>query len=123
MTERRVGSASNPLYRKNYKRKYRKLKRSRRGKYSRKMSLKARITKVLMRKAETKYYDRALENKQLYHNLGAGVGGLIPLSVTSIGEFFHPWAFIAKGTDRFQRIGDKITPRGMSLKLYLANII
>lgn len=74
-----------------------------------------------MKKAETKYYDRALENHQLYHNLGSNVGGLVPVNVTAIPQFFNPWAFVDKGTGRFQRIGDKITPRGMSLKLYLAN--
>jgi len=74
-----------------------------------------------MKKAETKYYDRSLENHQLYHNLGSNVGGLVPVNVTSIPQFFNPWAFIGKGDNRFQRIGDKITPRGMSLKLYLAN--
>jgi len=74
-----------------------------------------------MKKAETKYYDRALENHQLYHNLGSNVGGLVPVNVTAIPQFFNPWAFIDKGTGRFQRIGDKITPRGMSLKLYIAN--
>lgn len=73
-----------------------------------------------MKKAETKYFDRALENHQLYHNLGSNIGGLIPLSPTAIPQFFNPWAFIAQGTGRFQRIGDKITPRGMSLKLYIA---
>lgn len=74
-----------------------------------------------MKNAETKYYDRGLENHQLYHNLGSNVGGLVPVNVTSIPQFFNPWAFIDKGTGRFQRIGDKITPRGMSLKLYMAN--
>lgn len=97
---------------------------SRRGKYARRrgrQSLRATVTKVLMKRAETKYFDRALENHQLYHNLGSNVGGLVPVNVTAIPQFFNPWAFIAKGTDRFQRVGDKITPRGMSLKLYLAN--
>jgi len=99
-------------------------KRSRRGKYSRRAgrrSLKALVARVLMKRAETKYYDRALENHQLYHNLGSNVGGLVPVNITAIPQFFNPWAFISKGTNRFERIGDKITPRGMSLKLYLAN--
>lgn len=74
-----------------------------------------------MKNSETKYYDRALENHQLYHNLGSNVGGLVPVTITAIPQFFNPWAFIDKGTNRFNRIGDRITPRGMSLKLYLAN--
>jgi len=84
-------------------------------------SFSARVKKVLMKNVETKYLDKALENHQLYHNLGSNFGGLVPLSITAIPQFFNPWAFIAKGTDRNQRIGDKITPRGMSLKLYIAN--
>lgn len=100
-------------------------KKTRTGKSSRRRgargSLKQTIAAVLMKKAETKYYDRALENHQLYHNLGSNVGGLVPVNVTAIPQFFNPWAFIDKGTGRFGRIGDKITPRGMSLKLYIAN--
>lgn len=108
-------------YKKSYKSKYRKWKKRARGKYSQKTSFRARVKRVLMKNAETKYYDRGLENHQLYHNLGSNVGGLVPVNVTSIPQFFNPWAFIDKGTGRFQRVGDKITPRGMSLKLYLAN--
>ena len=99
-------------------------KKTRRGTFTRRgnrQSFKARVTRVLMKKAETKYYDRALENHQLYHNLGSNIGGLVPVNVTSIPQFFNPWAFIGRGDQRSQRIGDKITPRGMALKLYLAN--
>jgi len=111
-----------------FKRKYSKYnkswKKSRRGKYSRKYrkaTFQSRVKKVLLKTAETKYYDRGLENHQLYHNLGSNVGGLVPVNVTAIPQFFNPWAFINKGVERYNRIGDKITPRGMSLKLYLAN--
>lgn len=88
---------------------------------TRKTNFASRVKKVLMKNAETKYFDKALENHQLYHNLGSNFGGVVPLSVSAIPQFFNPWAFIGKGTGREQRIGDKITPRGMSLKLYLAN--
>ncbi len=40
--------------------------------------------------------------------------------MTSSSDWFNPWAKITQGTGRNQRIGDKITPRGMSLKIYLA---
>lgn len=108
-----------------YKRKYRSrpYKKSRRGKYSRRrprMSFKARVKKVLMKNSETKYYDIATENRQLYHNLG-GNGVSIPLSVTSLTPWFNPWLNIQEGSQRFNRIGDKITPVGMSLKIFLAN--
>lgn len=73
-----------------------------------------------MKTTETKYYDIGLENAQLYHNLGYG-GLLPPTTITSVPELFDPWSKILKGTNRMNRIGDKITPRGMSLKFYLAN--
>jgi len=77
-----------------------------------------------MKAAETKYFDYSLENRQLYHNLGASPnppGVLIPVNVTSVGEWFDPWRHIVQGSDRMNRIGESITPRGISLKLYLAN--
>jgi hypothetical protein len=77
-----------------------------------------------MKKAETKYQDIGFENRQLYHNLGSEPsppGVVIPVNVTSSSDWFNPWATITQGTGRNQRVGDKITPRGMSLKIYLAN--
>lgn len=96
---------------------------SRRGKYGRRRgraNLKAIVTKVLMKKAETKFFDIGTENRQLYHNLG-GSGSAIPLSVTSLTPWFNPWLNIGEGARRYERNGNKITPRGMSLKIYLAN--
>jgi len=103
--------------------KYYKRKMMNRGKSSRRggrASLKATVTSVLMKKAETKYYDIAIENEQLYHNCGT-YQLLFPGFIRSIPAWFNPWANIQQGTGRMQRIGDKITPRGMSVKLYLAN--
>jgi len=77
-----------------------------------------------MKAAETKYQDIAFENRQLYHNLGSEPnppGVVIPVNVTSSSDWFNPWATITQGTARNQRIGDKITPRGMSLKIFLAS--
>jgi len=76
----------------------------------------------MMKKTETKYFDIGTENRQLYHNLG-GNGSLIPLSVTSLNPWFNPWSNIAEGSRRYERIGNRIEPRGMSLKIYLANKI
>ena len=76
-----------------------------------------------MKAAETKYQDIGFEDRQLYHNLGSEPnppGVVIPVNVTSSSDWFNPWAKITQGTARSQRIGDKIIPRGMSLKLYLA---
>lgn len=107
-----------------YKRKYqsRPWKKTRRGKYSRrrKATFQSRVKKVLMKTAETKYYDIGFENEQLYHNCGT-LQLLFPGYIRSISQWFNPWSVIQKGTNRFNRIGDRITPRGMSLKLWLAN--
>jgi len=76
-----------------------------------------------MKAAETKYQDIGFENRQLYHNLGSEPsppGVVIPVNVTSSSDWFNPWSTIIQGTRRNERIGDKITPRGMSLKIYLA---
>lgn len=96
---------------------------SRRGKYGRRRgarTFQSRVKRAVMRTAETKFYDIGLENAQLYHNLGYG-GLLPPTTVTSIPELFDPWSNILKGTGRMNRIGDRITPRGMSLKFWIAN--
>ncbi len=73
-----------------------------------------------MKAAETKYYDIAFENEQLYHNCGT-FQLLFPGFIRAIPQWFNPWSVIGQGTGRMQRIGDKITPRGMSIKLWLAN--
>lgn len=109
-----------------YKRKYknRRYRRSRRGKYSRKRgarSFQSRVKKALMKTAETKFYESGIENNQLWHNLGYGVPPIPPLNVSSLAFWFNPWLKIQQGTSRFTRVGDKITPRGMSLRLFIAN--
>jgi len=96
--------------------------RSRRTRGTRRF--KAKVKRVLMNQAETKYFDIALENLQLYHNLGCSPnppGILIPVNLTSVGAWFNPWSRIDLGTARFNRIGDEITPRGISIKMFLAN--
>ena len=106
-----------------WKRKYRRFKRkmSRRGKYARRRGArywKANVTRVLLRKAETKRYGFAEENVQLYHNTGPISAGL---TAQTFPVFFNVWADIDKGTAHYNRIGDRITPRGMSLKIWMAN--
>jgi len=73
-----------------------------------------------MKTAETKYFDIGVQNVELYHNCGEFIT-LFPGFETSIVNWFNPWSKILKGTDRLNRIGDKITPRGMALKIFLAN--
>lgn len=68
-----------------------------------------------MKTAETKIYSLGYENVQLYHN--TGVAGL-----TFVGPLhFNPWNLIAQGTGKQQRVGDTISPRGMSIRLWMAN--
>jgi len=99
-------------------------KRTRTGKFSQtpvRRSFQSQVKDVLMRKAETKYYDIGVQDNQLYHNLGHGVGLVPPTGVESLPALYNPWLDILKGTDRFNRIGDRISPVGMSLKFFIAN--
>lgn len=73
-------------------------------------------------KTETKYYDIADENDQLYHDVG--YSGVVPANANSEGSLvnlFNPWSDIPPGTGRANRIGEKISPVGMSLKLWISN--
>lgn len=109
-------------YTRRISRNYRRRKMmTRRGRFARRRgarNLRATVTKVLMKKAETKRYGFAEENVQLYHNTGPITAALAPQTFL---VFFNVWADIDKGTTHYQRIGDRITPRGMSLKIWMAN--
>jgi len=107
-----------------YKRKFskRRFKKSRRGRSTRRgpRTFKARVTQVLMKKVETKTYHFADENIQVNHNLGRNSGSLLIVKMATDAILFNIWADIPRGPASFQRIGDRITPRGMALKIYLA---
>jgi len=81
------------------------------------------VTQVQMKKAETKMYHFAEETIQLNHNIGRNAGTLLLPAMGSFNIIFNIWADIPKGTGSYNRIGDRITPLGMMLKLYLANKI
>ena len=101
-------------------------KRSSRKRYSKKKTrgkrtnLKKTIKRILYKNVETKYYDIADENVQLYHNAGRAPG-TATTSIWSDSNFFNPWSDIPAGTGRANRIGDKIRPVSMSIKIWLAN--
>jgi len=105
---------------------FNKRTRTQTGRYPRSApTFQSAVTQVLMKRAETKYFDIGVENVQLYHNLGETTL-LAPGSITSIANWFNPWskitnATLASAVSRFGRIGDRITPRGMSLDIYMAN--
>lgn len=101
----------------NYKRKYRKWKKRARGRYSRKgrRTFSSRVKRVLLKKAETKYYDFAQENTNLYHNTGT-LGGAFVKAV-----IWDPWAVIQTGPGRMNRIGDTISPTGIRFNIWLSN--
>ena len=70
---------------KNYKCKYSKVKRSRRGKYSRRMNFKARVKKVLMKNSDTKYIDGGENQVVLWHIVWASATlPMIPLTPSSV---------------------------------------
>lgn len=75
----------------------------------------SRVKRVLMKATETKYLDSGFENSQLYHNTGQAGFAFVGPSI------FNPWQNITNGNNRATRIGDKITPRGMKVKIWLAN--
>jgi len=75
----------------------------------------SRVKKAIMKTAETKRYLHGDENLQLYHNTGV-TGGTFVRPV-----LFNPWRFITQGTTENNRIGDEIYPRGMSMRLWMAN--
>lgn len=103
-----------------YKLKYRKWKKRARGKL-RRQSFQTRVKRVMMKAAETKYYDLGEENVNLYHNLGYSAALPVVGGTKSIPTLFNCWSLITQGAGRQNRIGDKITPRGMSLKIWFAN--
>lgn len=104
-----------------YKRKFsyrkRPYKRSRRasGKYSRKRAFAARVKKVIMKTAETKYKMGSVENQSAYHDRGQVNAGL--LSTNQGALLFNPWSYIAKGDNVDQRDGDAIWARGMAVRM------
>jgi len=110
-------------YRKYPSRLKRRKTRMTRGRSTRRarQSFKSRVTQVLMKKAETKFYHFAEENIQLNHNIGRNAGTALIPAMGSLTNMFNIWADIPKGTGSSQRIGDRVTPRGMALKIYLAN--
>lgn len=68
-----------------------------------------------MKTAETKRVLIANENEQLYHNTGTA-GGVFVKPI-----LFNPWRLINQGVTENQRIGDEIYPRGMQMRLWMAN--
>lgn len=91
-------------------------KKSRRGR----PNLKQTVNRILNRKLETKYFDQGAQNVQLYHNVG-GAGPYVGSLPTSDSVFFNPWLDIPLGNGRAGRVGDEISPVGMSVKIMLRN--
>lgn len=109
-------------YRQAYKKRRTVMTRGRSYRINR-QSFQTRVNRVINKKTETKYFDLGVENNQLYHNLGWGTSLIPPTVCSSISNWFNPWINIGQGTSRFTRIGDEISPRGMLLKMFLANKI
>ena len=107
--------ANTSSYRRSQKK--RRFRKRARGKYS----LKKTVKRILNKQTETKYFDVAGENLELYHNVGQSGGVALATQRYSDPTFFNPWSDIPPGTGRANRIGDKITPLCMTLRLWLAN--
>ena len=103
-----------------YRRKSRLGKRTRARRSYRRISRIA--TNAVMKKAETKYAVINRENVQLYHNVGETGGAAGPyLNPYTDATFFNCWALINQGAAVFNRVGNEIYPRGMCIRLWLAN--
>lgn len=106
--------------RKYSRRSFKKSRGSARRTRTRKGSFQKRVKKVILKTAETKYFDIGIENEQLYHNSGS-FELLFPGFIIAIDAWFNPWLDIVKGTSRFQRVGDKLIARGIKINLMLFN--
>lgn len=102
-----------------FKRKFKKTRKTYRGKSSRKSRARkftARVKKALLKTAETKYVMGAGENRSCYHDRGDVSAGLLTTSQGAL--IWDPWFAITKGTSISNRIGDEIYPRGMSIRMF-----
>lgn len=88
-------------YRSRRPRRYRRMKRGRR-------SLRKTIRRTVNQMAETKKFSIIQENVQLYHN-------------TPLTAVLDPWSNVGKGTNGNNRVGDKLTSRGVSFVFTLHN--
>ncbi len=80
------------------------------------------VKRVLMKSSETKFVEKGENNVQLYHNVGQStLVPIAPFTPKSMPSLFNLWADVTPGTGRQERIGDKISPVGMKLQLFLAN--
>lgn len=93
-----------------------------RGKYTQKYrqkSFQARVKKVLMKTAETKYKIGSAEDISLYHDRGDVSAGF--LSSNQGATIWNPWYNITTGDTVSNRDGDEIYPRGFSMRLAIWN--
>lgn len=89
-------------------------------KYGRRMgrrTFQSRVKSIVMKNTETKMLQVGVENKQLYHDVGGATGP----STNQFPIEFNPWRLVVQGSTSTTRIGDKIMPRMMVCRLWLAN--
>lgn len=104
--------------RRNYKKKtYRKSGRRTLYRRMKRARFASQVKRIVRTTQETKFLDVGEENKQLYHDVGAGAGP----TTNQIATLFDPWQYINVGTGRQNRIGDQVTPRGIKIRLWLSN--
>lgn len=101
------------------KRKFKKTRKTYRGRSSRKSRARkftARVKKALLKTAETKYVMGAGENSACYHDRGDVSAGALTSNQGTI--IWNPWFAITRGTSPSNRIGDEIYPRGMAIRMF-----
>jgi len=86
------------------------------GKYRPKRTFQARVSRVLMKKAETKMNFFVGERYTLFHDRGSSLAGVLTTNQSAL--VFNPWQQITAGTTRSTRIGEEIQPVGMSMRIY-----
>lgn len=94
-------------------RRRRNTRRKRSGRYIRRRQGKrfqSRVKRVMMKQVETKYYTIGIENDQLYHNV-----------LYCPPALYNPYFDPTNTATRTGRIGTEIVPRGVKVRMWLAN--
>lgn len=100
------------------RRRYSRKIRGRRAPYRRtRRSLVSTVKRIAQSIPETKFFQLGREDRQLYHDVGNGIGP----TTNQVAITADPWSAVTQGITKSARIGDKITPVGYRLRIWFAN--